>query len=202
MIEAINKYKKALESLNPTNENLDSGQLSAEVNHAVELLRQDIDARIRELESIIELQKPPSKDASAIGSIVLNMNPSMQGMGKSRSWQNAREGSPASGLHTDPVLVSILNKLQSNLTTSVTERPNDVDSESAQGIEAQVSQHIARFRRELGLYEQKKFKEYNVKLDQAIKENKKLSNQIVKLRERWDSLVESAKQRRNRQQDD
>lgn len=189
--------------MNPSNENLDSGHLSAEVNHAVELLRQDIDARIRELESIIELQKPTiSKNASAIGSVVLNMSPPMQGMGKTRSWQSAREGSAVNGLNTDPVLASILNKLQSNLTSSFSERLNDVDNESAQGIEAKVGQHIARFSRELGLYEQKKFKEYNVKLDQAIKENKKLSNQIVKLRERWDSLVESAKQRRNRQQDE
>lgn len=38
-----------------------------------------------------------------------------------------------------------------------------------------------------------------MKIDEITKENKKLANEIGRLRERWDSLVESAKQRRDKQ---
>lgn len=67
--------------------------------------------------------------------------------------------------------------------------------------EMKINLRLEQFKKELVLYEQNKFKEYGMKIDQVAKENKKLSNEIGRLRERWDSLVESAKQRRDKQRD-
>ena len=67
-------------------------------------------------------------------------------------------------------------------------------------IKNEVAQQFAQFRRELSVYEQKKSRDYEAKSEQVMKENKKLLNQVNRLKERWDSLVESAKQKRNQQQ--
>lgn len=76
------------------------------------------------------------------------------------------------------------------------------DPQVLKELDYRIAQQFSQFRKELALYEQKKSKDYNARLEQAIAENKKLSNQILKLRGRWDSLVESAKQRRSRQHED
>lgn len=50
------------------------------------------------------------------------------------------------------------------------------------------------------IYEQRRTREYQIKVEHLNKDVKKLSSQNSKLKERWDSLVESARQRKNRQQ--
>ncbi|CCD24384.1 Atg38p NDAI_0D00700 [Naumovozyma dairenensis CBS 421] len=109
----------------------------------------------------------------------------------------------------DVVIRTITDNLKMNLLESIKgqyhllngnakdERKNDED-EFIKQLNTTFESQFDMFRKELGFYEQKKFSEYDTNLDNLIKENKKLLNQIVKLRERWDSLVESAKQRRNK----
>lgn len=203
---AIRQYTKALEFLKPLDEKLESdgNAVSVEVTRALELLRQDIEVKTRELENMVELQKPlPAKNTSIVGSLWNMTSSSLPGMTKTRSVDSARSArSPSNGLIMDPLLVSLVSKLQANLVNGLREEMNDEESFSIQEAETLVSQQIAKFKKELGIYEQKKVKDHNLRLDQAITENKKLSNQIIKLRERWDSLVESAKQRRSRKQDE
>lgn len=200
---AIKEYKKALDILDrsgKSSEEQDVG-LSHEVTRALDLLQDDIQAKIRELESLVEVQRPEeSKNSSTVGSLWNASSMSNQTVVKTRTLEGSLNGTM--GLMMDPLLVSLINKLQVNFINAVSEELKRTESHDIQSIESQVKQQIGRFKKELGMYEQKKIKEYNLRLDQAIKENKKLSNQIVKLRERWDSLVESAKQRRNKKQDD
>ncbi|QLL31638.1 hypothetical protein HG536_0B05020 [Torulaspora globosa] len=155
------------------------------------------------METLVEIQKPVvSQHVQMPMSTLLGMNSSMQPMSKTRSWDGGRSGNDTTGLQTEPFLGRILNKLQSNLTLRIEERMKDKDGKNGASVEAIVNQQLVQFRKDLAVYEQRKVREYTSRLEQATKENRKLSNQIVRLRERWDSLVESAKQRRIRQQEE
>lgn len=188
--EALEQYRQALELL----AGLKCEDTSPEIIHALELLRQDIDSRIKELESLQERRKPlVSQDGTVANSAV--------SLAKTRSWDNSRNLLNGMGPSNDPILASILSKLQANLVNSVCEQFKD-DPHVVKDLDNRIAQQLARFRKDLALYEQKKSKDYNAKLEQAMAESKKLSNQILKLRGRWDSLVESAKQRRSRQHED
>lgn len=171
--------------------------------HAIQLLRQDIDARIKEIDNLIEGQKPVS--AATVAAVAKNgsLGSSVVSSAKTRSWENPRNlSSPVVGPPGDSLLASIFGKLQVNLVNSICEQFKEGDAEVVDELDEKVRQQLVRFKKDLGLYEQKKSKDYNIRLEQAINENKKLSNQILKLRGRWDSLVESAKQRRSRQYED
>lgn len=199
MSESLGSYKHAVELLN----GLECQGVSLEIIHAIQLLRQDIDARIKELESLIEGQKPVS--AATVAAVAKNgsLASSTVSNAKTRSWDGPRNlSSPTMGPPGDPLLASLFGKLQANLVNSICEEFKEEDPHVVGELENRVRQQLLRFKKELGLYEQKKSKDYNVRLEQAINENKKLSNQILKLRGRWDSLVESAKQRRSRQYED
>ncbi|AQZ12083.1 YLR211C [Zygosaccharomyces parabailii] len=188
--EALKQYKQALELL----ANLKCQGTSSEIVHALELLRQDIDSRIKELESLQERRNPiASKNGTVRNSSV--------SLAKTRSWDNSRNMGNGLGSSSDPLLISILSKLQANLTNSMSEQCKE-DPHVLKEFDSRIAQQFSQFRKELALYEQKKSKDYNARLEQAVAENKKLSNQILKLRGRWDSLVESAKQRRSRQHED
>ncbi|GAV50254.1 hypothetical protein ZYGR_0U01100 [Zygosaccharomyces rouxii] len=197
--ESLSSYKHAIELLN----GLECQGVSLEIIHAIQLLRQDIDARTKELESLIEGQKPIS--AAAVAAAVAkngSLASSTGSTAKTRGWDSPRNlNSPAMG-PGDPLLASIFGKLQANLVNSICEQFKEEDPHIVGEVENRVRQQLVRFKKELGLYEQKKSKDYSVRFEQAINENKKLSNQILKLRGRWDSLVESAKQRRSRQHED
>lgn len=199
MTESLSCYKRAMELLN----GIGCQGVSAEIIHAIQLLRQDIDARIKELESLIEDQKPVS--TTAVGAVTKNgsLTNSTISNAKTRNWDNPRSlGSSVMGPSGDPLLASIFGKLQVNLVNSVRNQFKEEDPHVVNELDNNVRQQLVRFKKELGLYEQKKSKDYNIRLEQVINENKKLSNQILKLRGRWDSLVESAKQRRSRQYED
>lgn len=184
-------------------EEKNNGELSPEVREAIRLLRQDVNERIRDMETLVDLQKPAvSPNTQMPMSTLLSMNSSIQGMSKTRSWDGGRNGNDTTGMQTEPFLGRILNKLQSNLICKIEEQMKTKDGKNGPSVESIVNQQLLQFRKDLALYEQKKIRDYTSRLEQANKENRKLSNQIVKLRERWDSLVESAKQRRTRQQED
>lgn len=175
---SIQSYQMAQSELNRLNSDSD---LSLDVRNALELLKKDIHFRIRELELL--------KEASANDSIVSLSNISLPRVADASAFPNGN-----STVLTDPLLISITNKLENNLLHFI--NPDKTDKIAI----SEISQQVNQLRRELCLYEQRKFKEYDLKLEQVMKENKKLSNQVVRLKERWDGLVESAKLKRNQQQ--
>lgn len=196
-------YKSASGVLNDSTDEKNGQELSPEVRDAINLLRQDVNERIRDMETLVEYQKPlSSQNASMPVSTLLTINSSMQGMSKTRSWEGGRNGNDTASLQMEPFLGRILGMLQNNLITKIEEQMKGKDIKGVSSIEAIVNQQLVQFRKELAVYEQKRIRDFTNRLDQANKENRKLSNQIVKLRERWDSLVESAKQRRTRQQEE
>ncbi|SCU92683.1 LANO_0E01750g1_1 [Lachancea nothofagi CBS 11611] len=66
-------------------------------------------------------------------------------------------------------------------------------------LENSVSRELSQLLQGVSLVDQQKFKEYEFKIEQLHRENKQLTSQINKLKERWDSLVESARLKRNLQ---
>ncbi|KAG0662729.1 hypothetical protein C6P45_001056 [Maudiozyma exigua] len=67
-------------------------------------------------------------------------------------------------------------------------------------INEEVQQHMEQFRKELSWYEQRRIEEYENRIEQTENDNKKLSLQVERLKQRWDSLVESAKERKKTRQ--
>lgn len=200
--EALEKYRRALDNLNVKEEGSEEVRLGPEVIEAIKLLRQDINDRVRDIEALVELQRPTTaKSTSLSGTILMNKNSSSQNVASVRPWDVFRGGNPAAGMQVDPLLLKILNKLQNEIIAKLEDKIIEKDCRKGQTIESIVNQSLMQFGKDLAVYEQKNYKEFNARLEKANNENKKLSNQIVKLRERWDSLVESAKQRRTRQQD-
>lgn len=190
--------------MGPHNENLSQNELSSDVTQAVDLLKQDITAKIQELELLIDKQSPEENSIGMlnnnmlIGSVILNNKTSINGVGNTRNWDNSIYQNSLNP-QNDPVLISILNRLQFNLNNDMESKVKEV--KNSNNSEMKINLRLEQFKKELVLYEQNKFKEYGMKIDQVAKENKKLSNEIGRLRERWDSLVESAKQRRDKQRD-
>ena len=132
-----------------------------------------------------------------IGSVILNNRTPMNGIGNTRNWDDSEYQDTLNPIN-DPILMSILNRLQFNLNNDMQTKVEA--GKNSKSLEMKINLRLEQFKKELVLYEQKKFKEYGMKIDQVTRENKKLSNEIGRLRERWDSLVESAKQRRDKQQ--
>lgn len=126
------------------------------------------------------------------------MNPSINNVSGTRMWESTissgRAGSP-----NDPFLLGIMNKMEINLISETVRLQGNNDTAlSHAAIEQVIHKHIDQLRKEVGWYEQKKFMEYDTKMKQLEKENKKLQSKVEWLRLRWDSLVESAKERRNK----
>lgn len=196
------KYQQAIEVLGPQNENLAQNELSSDVTQAIDLLKQDMTAKIQELELLIDKRSPEENSIGMlnnnmlIGSVILNNKTSINGVGNTRKWDNSIYQNSLNPLN-DPILISILNRLQFNLNNDMESKVKGVKNPN--NLEMKTNLRLEQFKKELVLYEQNKFKEYGMKIDQIAKENKKLSNEIGRLRERWDSLVESAKQRRDKQ---
>lgn len=196
------KYQEAIEVLGPQNENLSQNKLSSDVTQAIDLLKQDITAKIQELELLIEKQSSEENNIGMvnnnmlIGSVILNNKSPINGINNARNWDNPAYQDTLSPIN-DPLLMSILNRLQFNLNNDIQLKTEG--GKNSKNSEMKINLRLEQFKKELVLYEQKKFKEYGMKIDEITKENKKLANEIGRLRERWDSLVESAKQRRDKQ---
>ncbi|EDO15894.1 hypothetical protein Kpol_1019p14 [Vanderwaltozyma polyspora DSM 70294] len=171
------------------------------------MLKSDINLRVRELDTLITLKSSSnglkaSRNLPMMSSVILNNNSSTNPA--ESLWNNNN-----CGANLDPFLNSMLNKFQHNLELSLMDTlksgsnsSNNNDKKvnhNVQDVSLKISEQMSQFKKELRIYEQQKCKEFQLRMEQALAENKKLSNQIVKLRERWDSLVESAKQKRNRQ---
>ncbi|CCH61766.1 hypothetical protein TBLA_0F02240 [Henningerozyma blattae CBS 6284] len=170
-----------------------NSDLDESVIEAIELLQEDISLRIREIESLTGNQRPISVGNNSKAMSLLN------------SWLPNNNNSIINGIDfnkssmvTDPLLISIIDKLKINILMKLNDELEGEKTEAG-SREFNITQQFNQFNKELLMYEQKKFNEYNLNLEQLAKENRKLSKQIIKLKERWDSLVASAKEKRNRQ---
>ncbi|CCC71383.1 hypothetical protein NCAS_0H00730 [Naumovozyma castellii] len=203
---SINKYKNALSKTNCLLKMLKSEDVENDVTDAILMLRKDISKTIFELEDLVSKQRPDSKVGTVKNPTMLSslaINPSMNVLGFSKTWDstvNTNTNLERINPYNDPILRSITDKLQTNLLNLVSDNVQVFQKgdkeEFLQTITFAVEQNFDIFRKELGFYEQKKFTEYDSNLENALKENKKLTNQISKLKERWDSLVESARQKK------
>lgn len=165
--------------------------------NAIQLLQEDIASKVRELERMHQRQQQYQKTSALNGN-----NSTMLAMRTPSSSTILRNldtsgSSNNNNLNMDPLLGCITAKLQNSLVSSLLSKFGDTYDSGE--LESLMTQHVTQFKRDIAIFEQRKFKDYEVRLEQLIKENKKLSNQIVKLKTRWDSLVESAKQKRNLQ---
>lgn len=178
---------------------MDENKLGTDVNQALVLLKEDIIMRNRQLDTLIKMKDnntglQTNRNIPMVNSVILNNN-SISNVTDS-IWNISNNGAIL-----DPIVNKLMNNVEANLIKSMTkllknEKKNCDDEE----ISSIVNLQVLILKKELNIYEQKKCKEFNLLLEQSINENKKLSNQILKLRERWDSLVESAKQRKDRKQ--
>lgn len=147
---------------------------------------------------------PSSSDSNGInqnflGSVYLRMNPSVMQPGGARMWENIISNDKLIP-NNDPLFLGIINKLQSNVILSVSNQTKDIqqNEEGTQSIEEKIQQHVEQFRKEVSWYEQKKYEEYENKIQEIERENRKLNLQVDRLKQRWDSLVESAKERKKK----
>ncbi|KAL2711159.1 Autophagy-related protein 38 [Kluyveromyces marxianus] len=180
VVVAIQEYRKAIKQLDYINETED---LPENVQYAVTLLHDDILLRVKELGVLQEVQSNSESSESGSNSSISRF------VSDGSLYPNGN-----SVLISDPLLLSITSKLENSVMRLInaSEDPGSVSK-------TEIMQQFSQFKRELTVYEQKKSKDYEGKMEQVIKENKKLSNQVNRLKERWDSLVESAKQKRNQQ---
>ncbi|KAG0685279.1 hypothetical protein C6P41_000372 [Kluyveromyces marxianus] len=180
VVVAIQEYRKAIKQLDYINETED---LPENVQYAVTLLHDDILLRVKQLGVLQEVQSNSESSESGSNSSISRF------VSDGSLYPNGN-----SVLISDPLLLSITSKLENSVMRLInaSEDPGSVSK-------TEIMQQFSQFKRELTVYEQKKSKDYEGKMEQVIKENKKLSNQVNRLKERWDSLVESAKQKRNQQ---
>lgn len=197
MGSALEQYQRALDQLQELQSQHDASQLEEDIMNAIQLLQEDIASKVRELERMHQLQQQYQKTSALNGnnSTILAMRtPSSSTILRNL---DASGSSNNNNLNMDPLLGCITTKLQNSLVSSLLSKFGDTYDSGE--LESLMTQHVTQLKRDIAIFEQRKFKDYEVRLEQLIKENKKLSNQIVKLKTRWDSLVESAKQKRNLQ---
>lgn len=128
----------------------------------------------------------------------MRLNNSMIQSGGARMWDNDK-----SVPNSDPIFTGIINKLQNNINIAI---DNNIDKSNSsldsqrRKINEEVQQHMEQFKKEINWYEQRRIMEYANRIEQTENDNKKLSLQVERLKHRWDSLVESAKERKKTRQ--
>ena len=162
------------------------------------------------LQSITDIKKDPavipveSPDSNGIntqnymGSIYMRLNNSMIQSGGARMWENDKVAP-----NGDPIFTGIINKLQNNIHVAINnnlEKSNSSLDSQRRIINEEVQQHMEQFKKEISWYEQRRIMEYENRIEQTENDNKKLTLQVERLKQRWDSLVESAKERKKTKQ--
>lgn len=103
---------------------MSQNKLSSDVTQAIDLLKQDITAKIQELELLIEKQSSEENNIGMvnnnmlIGSVILNNKSPINGISNARNWDNPAYQDTLSPIN-DPLLMSILNRLQFNLNNDI-----------------------------------------------------------------------------------
>lgn len=113
------------------------------------------------------------------------------------SRNNIAENEHGKDMNNDVILNDILDKLQVNLVIASQKLLKD-KSMTRDEYRMLVNKHVEQFKKELHWYEDRKNHYFEIIIDDKVEDNKKLQMQNDKLHERWNSLVESARERRNR----
>ncbi|KAL3230164.1 hypothetical protein RNJ44_01527 [Nakaseomyces bracarensis] len=198
--EASEIFKQALDTLDT--DTLNPSNIDGAVLEAVQLLRDDLTLRIKELQICIKETPKEEKtiesrknSASVIHSALTNNN-----LAASRYWDGSRNNLEGSmNVLTDPVMNSFFNKLQNSMLEIISDAKSE--GSNVNELNSTAVFRIDQFKKEMLIYEQRKMREHHMKLEQYAQENKRLVIRNAKLKERWDNLVESALQRKNRQQE-
>lgn len=186
--DTIREYKASLEKLT----DLEKGtEFNKELKNALGLLREDICIKIREL-------KICGQKAKTDGSGV----PKQGGSGSNNGIGYSIGSGDSDGecKFLDSFLVSIIHKLQHDILEYMSEKFVSVKGFDRSEAEKVVSVLFGKLQRDISIVEQGKFREYDANMKQLVKENKKLCSQVLRLRDRWDSLIESARQKRNQKE--
>lgn len=200
--DALDLYVSALEGLDLKSPNFDLQGLDDTIIEAVKLLRDDIELRIKELQiCVIESSKDEkdSKNNKASMALVQSSAGNNNNLAASKYWDSTRNITDiTSSTFIDPYTSSMLSKLQNSMVDLIKEAKNQ--KTDVNDLVSTALFQIDQFKKEMLIYEQRRTREYQIKVEHLNKDVKKLSSQNSKLKERWDSLVESARQRKNRQQ--
>ncbi|CCK68713.1 Atg38p KNAG_0B02700 [Huiozyma naganishii CBS 8797] len=209
--ESLKYYRQSVNEINKVILRLNSehpDEVNDEVIESIEILKRDVSQTMFDLENFIKAQRAVSKGSTVknsinmnmMGSMLLSIKPSMNNVNRPSPTSEQSGDGEGNNFVSDPILTGILNKLQTNLFALTADTKGvGVDGRGTKNANLEVSHHIEQFKRELSWYEQKKFSEYDSRLERTRKENRKLLQEVEKLKDRWNNLVESAKQRRNRE---
>lgn len=167
--ESIETYKKSAEAINQLEIQHESIANVGDLEQALNLLKKDLNRKIREI----------------------------QILGKFSAQSSPVETNDTAS--HEPMVAYRLSGFQNNILAIVRGKTDPKSGVSASEIENSISKEVSQLFKSFALIDQQKFKEYDNKVEQLVRENRKLTGQIVKLKERWDSLVESARQKRNQQ---
>lgn len=152
--------------------------------------------RIKNQDHKSKSQKPHGLRQHTMTSMILNGNSVIM---SPRIKDSAKLGS---SIFWEPLLVSLVDSLRDNVFDVVKSgyhtNITNAKRKNLNDFELKIAVVIDQFKKELLIYEQQKFKDYNTKVEQLTLENSKLAMQIAQLKERWDGLVESAKKRRGK----
>ncbi|CUS23078.1 LAQU0S08e01640g1_1 [Lachancea quebecensis] len=167
--ESIETYRKSVEAIDKLETQHESVAVVGDVEQALTLLKKDLDRKIQEIKVLGKL--------SAQSSPTEISNTASQ----------------------EPLMTYRLSGFQNNILAIVRGKTDPKSGVSASEIENSISKEVSQLFKSFAFIDQQKFKEYDNKVEQLVRENRKLTGQIAKLKERWDSLVESARQKRNQQ---
>lgn len=168
--EATKAYEMSLASIKHFNSENDGPAAIPNVKEAINLLEKDICRRIRDIERLNKLNT-----------------------------QQKVLDNDGARIPYEPMLASRLELFKSNLFNLFKEKTNPRTGVSWSDIEVLFSQEVSQLFASIAVMDQQRYRESDLKIEQLSKENKKLTAHIAKLKERWDSLVESARQKRNQQ---
>lgn len=193
--EAIICYKDAnAELVELLSQLKDDQSLDSNIVESVELLKTNVSQVIFDLNNLPkEQEEPPTAKEIVNCSVLQRRSIIRESLNSTTSQRDLNKLSP----ENDILLGMIMNKLQKSLldTSSLFTTTPKSNEERAQ----MFIRHIEQFKKELIWYEKKKFSQYDIDLTTLTKENAKLQQQVEKLRDRWNNLVESARQKREHQ---
>ncbi|SCU93723.1 LAMI_0E15368g1_1 [Lachancea mirantina] len=174
-------YERALKSTQTLQEISEKEQDSEHVRQALSLVGDDIQNRVKELKLLEQAAQEVAQDSQnqSDRSEITAMTALRE-----KSWTDSNFATVIETYRT-----SLLNLLKVQLET---------DSRFST-LEDIVNQNVISLLSDMGMLEQRRVAQYEAKVEHLARENKKMSNQIVKLKERWGSLVESARQKRKQE---
>ncbi|CEP62558.1 Atg38p LALA0_S05e08306g [Lachancea lanzarotensis] len=170
--ESINVYQETVKLIEELESKNEGFKQIEDVKTAIDLLKIDIEGKISELQQLKLRAATPTAKPDYVAAVEL---------------PKASSDSPQT--FVEKILTLVRSKTELKPGVSIYDLESGIAREAAQLLQG------------LSWVGQQRSKEYEAKIEQMCAENKQLTTQIHKLKERWESLVESARQKRNQQHD-